>query len=1564
MGRTYSAGDEPVPGFRLVNLLGRGGFGEVWKATAPGGTEVALKVISLEQKQGFKEFRAIKTVKHIRHPHLVPIVALWLKDTAGGLFEEGSGGDSVVLKAKASELIIAMGLGDKNLLDRLRECQDEGHAGIPAPELLDYMEETAKAIDFLNRPTHDVGTSSRIAIQHCDIKPQNIMIVGGATQLCDFGLARVLGDARVTQTSMSAPYTPPEMITETKPSQSSDQYALAITYVELRTGTLPFENPTPAGMMWAHVQGKLDLSRLPPDEQVVIRRATAVDSGQRYATTIEMVRELRKAYEGITTSKTNTPTRSGKVSDSMQPGDEIVPGYKLVRLLGRGGYGTVWEALAPGGKSVALKVIRNLEGNPGRQEFRALELIKSLEHNHLLELHAYWLLDKAGEIIPDELRHQPDAPKASTLVIATKLASKNLLQRLHECQQTGNVGIPAPELLHYLRQAALAIDYLNISQHQLGGRLVSIQHRDIKPENILLARDGTVKVGDFGLARVLEGSSSFIHGDSTGYTPHYAAPELFNNQVSLWTDQYALALTYYKLRTGTLPFDPNASLYHLMMTHVEGRLELTLLSETERVVIAKATAVTPEDRYPACMDMVTALERGLSASFPLEELHDPPVRTPFPPPVTPVPFATPSLPVTVSYALSQPLKVTDGLATMGTIEEKEGDLLIGEKPHETPAPVLVRDTDQTMTPATAGAAAWKAKGAVQDRPRVVTAPSGVGDATYKPEPGWKDKTTSAGQKTSTNTSLIAAIAILLLVLTGGGYFIWWKNPKLPSPPSKSDDSVAEKDSRTEPLPPPKPEPDPKKDSSNKPPPPIPEPKKDSGTEIKPPVVTPPKVTREELATYERLLAENPDAALEKYTEALKKLEAPGLGPVALLGLARAHARKEHWEQVQQILTNLPLPDPRDQAHRESLLILAQAGLTSEKTFELDRFLDLLLQFNNQHQVDQLDSWETQRLQELTQKTVNLALAAALNPKLRESFKPDQPFQPLYRVGDVPQVYPWLTKAYALWARSGKSVPLEVRKEIALLIGSFQLPEPDPRVVKLVGDLPPVVKLLEDFPLDRQPASIPYLLVKAKAQPATRNGWKTAFDCYEVVWQLLSAKDEGLLQDRYRLVLVPALDKGDKVIDEGVEKEFEKRVGRLYLVKGQLLKQDRAVNPKPLLGSSWEIRGAFERAVALFPNPETHAALGLELYHVANALTEGNPEPRIGNPEQGRLLRRALGEANEALKGPPAKTEEAFLAQGLILEELSWLLGDHDSYDEAIEAFNKAIQMGGQKPTYLLGRGRCYYKRAVGRQEWGNLKDAATDLKTAIDKKLSDKEEVEAQFWLGMVYSKQPSQEEKQIQTALMRSVKLAEAEKSFKGPYAFGLESLAQWAEFNLKKASEKQGDNSLDIAIEHFVRQGKYAEEAKNEKHQFWAWNRLRYIGVIYFESKHQPFEAYKVYQKGMPAKISEATEARVRLLNGRNALLASPLEEYQQALKNVQPPAEELIRDAEHCLKLVNREPRHHWIEDADVYDAYVAAAFCYHHGKKNEKATEYLRKALTIPQPEEKNKYVKKFLEDWSK
>ncbi|MDA1179827.1 MAG: protein kinase [Planctomycetota bacterium] len=305
----YEVGDSPVPGLILEQRLASGSFGTVWRAVAPGGTHIAVKIVDLRRSCNLKELRSLKLIRNIRHANIVPLIGFWIR-CENGLVADGdellldyerksANGTAVCTTelARPQQLIVGMGLGDMSLQDRLRECYDAGLSGIPVLELLGVMDDVARAVDFLNQKRHVVSnTDLPVAIQHCDIKPQNILLVGGAAQLCDLGLARVLDDTRATRMGFTAAYGAPECVSGSSPSPGTDQYSLAISYYELRTGQLPFgESASPASVIAAHLQGHLDLSALPEPERLVIQRATALNPEHRYRTTQEMVKALRNA---------------------------------------------------------------------------------------------------------------------------------------------------------------------------------------------------------------------------------------------------------------------------------------------------------------------------------------------------------------------------------------------------------------------------------------------------------------------------------------------------------------------------------------------------------------------------------------------------------------------------------------------------------------------------------------------------------------------------------------------------------------------------------------------------------------------------------------------------------------------------------------------------------------------------------------------------------------------------------------------------------------------------------------------------------------------------------------------------------------------------------------------------------------------------------------------------------------------------------------------------------------------------------------------------------------------
>jgi serine/threonine protein kinase/tetratricopeptide (TPR) repeat protein len=1581
----YKKGVEAVPGFRLVQFLGRGGFGDVWKAKAPGGTEVALKIISLENKGGFKEFRAIRMVKGIRHPHLVPLYAFWLKDSAGNLFDDGSEEDSVQLKATAAELIIAMGLGDKNLLDRLKECQQAGQAGMPPEELLDYMEETAKAIDFLNKPTHDLG-SGPISIQHCDIKPQNIMIVGNAAQVCDFGLARVLGDPRVTQSGggMSFPYTPPELFTETKPSQSSDQYALAISYVELRTGTLPFENPNQAGMMWAHVQGKLDLSKLPPGEQTVIKRATALDPNQRYPNTLDMVRDLRKAYQGVASGRGSGP-RPAQAGDDLQAGTEIVPGYKLVRPLGRGGYGAVWEARAPGGKSVALKIIRNLDKGPGKQEFKALELIKGVEHNHLLELHAYWLLDAQGEIIPDEIRHQPNPPMASTLVIATKLASKNLLQRLHECQQAGSAGIPPAELIGYMRQAALAIDYLNENQHRLDDRNVSIQHRDIKPENILLARD-TVKVGDFGLARVVEGTSAVIHGDSTGYTPHYAAPELFGNKVTRWTDQYALAITYYKLRTGAMPFDANGALFDVMMTHVEGKLDLSLLPETERAVIARAASVEPEERFGTCLAMVAALERALSADFPRGDLPPELVNVPtkpaqLSPPLTSV--ITPQHPSSRPVPAKPTPAPEDGFATVARVEDQEGGLLTEADHHETePLQAVVPDTDPVLEKTRLPKSSWcQTEGPAEE--------SAHQAAPARPAKSWrtdaKEATAVAPRLSSKKAHTAALVATLVVVsgVTAGGIFVW----KQMFPRKENDSPIASS-------------------TNNGAPPPVTPP-----TPIPPAPTSRPRVptAKEQIANslrdgQEELAKNNAQQALNHFDKALTliTLEArPDKGQVqqAQFGKVRALGRLPDWSQLRDYLALLTTNDRRDRAFKFAWEALAQAAI---EPGDLDAALAALIKLKRPvdltPQLDQQDKDEVQGLagrviKEILRRAdvliaglpknyqqIDAALAsvekitlydptqskggkerrqAAVNnllakeKELRSPFNPDDPFAvPFKEKAQADSSFSWLEKAKALLENGEEKVPMDLLKELALA-GWY-------KTKRIQKDK--TAEWLADYVPDVNPNSIPFLLVKAQAQPGDDDGRKTAFGLYEDLWQRVKDNVKIPAKKRINTILQPAIQKGSQIVESGGSDAIKQQVANLYVAKGKVIDVDRQEHPDDWPGGFEDVLDSYEKAIKYFPVREAHEILSLHYAQLSQMeyvqARDRNYEESDNSAALAHLI-KALDAAKTALRHPD-QPASALVAAGLAVEDLAWLRDGRGSFDDAISYYNQALGKEKDNAEYLFDRGRCYYKAGIMQDKPELIKRGRADLSKATAQKLAPDQQVGVSFWLGISHFRLSPPDYATGSKLLKQAIDDGERQGFLQKTFWFdGLGPLADAGRATWTLANKNPGSH-LDAAVSMFATLCKYARQCKSQLYWPFAANWLQAIGGVY-ERKEQPLKALEVYNKGLPENTADVETPELRLFTARNALFTK--KDYKQVLADAgkRRSAAEMKEYADKEVQLA--ETQDDSIKSARA-EALFTAALCYVQSQQRPTALQTLQKALAAD-PDEilktKIEQIKRELED---
>jgi serine/threonine protein kinase len=325
---------------------------------------------------------------------------------------------------------------------------------------------------------------------------------------------------------------------------------------------------------------------------------------------------------------------------------EVIPGYRLVERLGQGGFGEVWKAEAPGGLLKAVKIIHgslsssSLDSANLSQELRALQRVKAVRHPYILSLERFDIVD-------------------GRLIIVSELADRTLFDRFQECQAQGLPGIPRPELLCYLEEAAEALDLMNAQ--------FNLQHLDIKPQNLFLLYNH-VKVGDFGLVKDLEGMFAQI---TSGVTVAYAAPETFEGVASRFCDQYSLAISFQTLLTGSLPFDGSNG-RQLMLQHVMGVPNLEPLPSPDRPVVGRALSKKPEERYPSCLDFVRDLRR-CDAPGRQETGAD----------------AAPAVPPTPSLGVAGQLSSEDGLAaprpgqppTLTTVPRPAGQPP-GEKPSE------------------------------------------------------------------------------------------------------------------------------------------------------------------------------------------------------------------------------------------------------------------------------------------------------------------------------------------------------------------------------------------------------------------------------------------------------------------------------------------------------------------------------------------------------------------------------------------------------------------------------------------------------------------------------------------------------------------------------------------------------------------------------------------------------------------------------------------------------------------------------------------------------------------
>lgn len=262
--------------------------------------------------------------------------------------------------------------------------------------------------------------------------------------------------------------------------------------------------------------------------------------------------------------------------------------YRIIEEIGRGGFAAVYRAVDTElDRQVALKVLApHLLWDPTfierfRREAKAMA---GLNHPHIATLYDY------GE------------QEGSYFLVMEYVPGETLRQLV---EREGP--LPLQQVTSILKQVAAGLDYA----HRQG-----VIHRDVKSSNVLLTPEGTAKLTDFGLVKVVAETSTLSSLGQSAGTPEYMAPEQFEGQeVGVYTDLYSLGVVLYEMCTGALPFTgptPLAVMRGVVDKPPPDPSEVNpSLPPAVATVLLRALEKKPQNRYGSAGQLAVALSEAV-----------------------------------------------------------------------------------------------------------------------------------------------------------------------------------------------------------------------------------------------------------------------------------------------------------------------------------------------------------------------------------------------------------------------------------------------------------------------------------------------------------------------------------------------------------------------------------------------------------------------------------------------------------------------------------------------------------------------------------------------------------------------------------------------------------------------------------------------------------------------------------------------------------------------------------------------------------------------------------------
>jgi serine/threonine protein kinase len=601
--------------YRLVSLLGLGGMSSVFRAEDPEGTAYAVKILYPELLRGECEQRferESKLVLGLSHPHVVATLDAGLDPELGSHF-------------------LVMPLLRGRSLDNVLE-----EHGALAPE---------SAVRIALQAARGLSAAHRIGVVHRDMKPGNLLIDRDGDELivkvCDFGIAKQLEAGEddvltITGTRLGTPdYASPEQLQNAKAcDERTDVWGLGATLYQMLCGAAPF----------SHIESVFDLVAAILNDEAphiqdrapwieaglarVVHRALERDPDRRFASMEDFARALRPFSGGDEllhdSHLTRTPAElrshiaeradlDESVASEPLPilsdpedklaliGEMLQDRYRVQRLIGRGGMGSVYEVEDKTGQKLAAKVVS--AGMAGAsptvlerfaREARTASTIKSPNVVSTLDTGS------------DERLGMP-------------FIIMELMRGIELSAVLKKEGALDPQVcVRLVLQAASGV-----ADAHAGG----VVHRDIKPANLFLSVDPeskvvTVKVCDFGVAkrtRLSEGSGAASHlsltrtGGMIG-SPMYMSPEQAKNAkaVDPRTDVWSLSVVLWEALSGRRLWGAPHSLGELIVAIcTEPIPKLTQIAPWIPRDLARVVHLglerDPAQRPPTVRDLIAAL---------------------------------------------------------------------------------------------------------------------------------------------------------------------------------------------------------------------------------------------------------------------------------------------------------------------------------------------------------------------------------------------------------------------------------------------------------------------------------------------------------------------------------------------------------------------------------------------------------------------------------------------------------------------------------------------------------------------------------------------------------------------------------------------------------------------------------------------------------------------------------------------------------------------------------------------------------------------------------------------